>query len=741
MSRIIISLLFFISFIFSQEFIEGRIYDKEIKNGKVPLAGANLIWQGSSTGTTSDLSGAFKLKYLKQYKQLIVSYIGYKSDTLNIDKAGKIEIFLEQNSVTISNVNIVAEQKSMEKDYKGIENSTIITKKELQKAACCNLSESFETNPSIDVSFTDAITGTKQIEMLGLSGIYTQNTMENLPYLRGLMSTIGLTFLPGPWIHSLNVSKGAGSVANGYESVTGQIDIEMQKPADLMEKPLFLNFYGDMDERFEGNLNFAHFLGNNISFITFLHASSRQKKIDMNQDNFLDIPKIKAFNFMQRWLMAFENGWESRFGFQIYDDKREGGKPDNKPKAYIYNSENQNINIYGKSGYVFQDESGRSFGFQWSLNKYSTSSAFGTKKYKGEQKTAYFNFLYQSDFGNSHHTFRTGVSYNFDQFNETFNEKNYDRIERVPGAFFEYTFKPDEYFSAIAGIRYDNHNFYGNMITPRIHLRYALNDDFVIRAVAGRGFRTSNIFSEYASNFASSRELEIGKINDYGYGLSQETGWNYGLNLTYYFVFDYRDASFSIDLYRTDFDKINLANLDSDSRKIKITPVNNGAYSNSIQAELSLKPFENIDLRTAYRYLDVKQLLDGEWKLKPFTSEHRAFVNIAYTTKTESESGSQMLYDLTVQWFGKKRIPSTILSPVEYRRDEYSPDFFIVNAQITRKFNSSFDLYIGGENLLDYRQKDPIISSNDTDNKYFDASMIWGPTSGRMIYAGIRYSL
>lgn len=725
--------------------LTGIVKEKTESGNFIPLLGANIIWKGTTIGTTSDSEGRFEIPYSNESKTLIVSYIGYKYETLTINEQNSIEVVLIPEAAELNKVEVIESAPSTQIDYLGVENTSVLTRKELQKAACCTLAESFETNPSIDVSFTDAITGVRQIEMFGLSGIYTQTTMEALPYIRGLMSNVGLSFVPGTWINAINVSKGVGSVANGYESITGQIDIGMQKPFGIEdEKNAFLNFYGDNEKRFEGNLNFRYMLNENISSITLAHASSRQHSQDDNFDNFLDMPTSKVFNLMQRWQYLSFEGWESQFGFQILSDKKQGGTISSitQPNSfYKFGSTNTLVNIYGKTGYVFQEEHEKSFGLQWSYNHYDNSSNFGSKKYDGNEKNIYLNLIYQSNIFNESHIIRSGVSFVYDELRENFLSENFNRIEKVPGAFIEYTYKPNEEFSLVSGVRGDIHNVFGFLFTPRLHVRYSPEPDWVFRGAFGRGHRTPNIFVEYSSSFTSSRQVNILKSNNFGIGLEHESAWNYGINVTHYFLYDYRDATLSLDFYRTSFDNSTIANLDSNPQEINFSSVKSGAYSNTFQAELNIEPILFLNVRAAYKFTDAKQFINGKWLEKPFTAKHRMLLNFAYSSEKEKVDGPQMLYDLTLQWYGKKRIPSTASNPFAFRGRNSSPGFILVNTQVTRSFSELFDLYIGVENLFDFKQNDPIIDPTNPNGQYFDASLIWGPITGRMMYSGIRYKL
>ncbi|KAF0214833.1 MAG: TonB-dependent, partial [Ignavibacteria bacterium] len=361
-SKLILLLLLISSaFLYSQQTLKGRVVEKDEEGKLVPLVGVNVFWENTKVGTTTDIDGKFSIPFKKEYHALIASMIGYRADTSHVSNTEPLEIVLLSEATKLSDVEVVGKQSTTFSDYLSIENKGIMTDKELYKAACCNLSESFETNPSIDVSFTDAITGAKQIEMLGLSGVYTQTTMENLPYIRGLMSNVGLTFIPGTWVQSINVSKGIGSVANGFESMTGQIDVDLKKAYTVEAEQLFVNMYADYDQRFEGNLNYRTSLSDKVSVINLFHASSRKHGFDNNNDRFIDMPEFTTYNMMQRWQFHTDIGWEGQFGFQYLSDAKEGGTNSHLETVghansdYLYTTKNNQLNVYGKFGYVFPE--------------------------------------------------------------------------------------------------------------------------------------------------------------------------------------------------------------------------------------------------------------------------------------------------------------------------------------------------------------------------------------------------
>ncbi|MFA6456892.1 MAG: TonB-dependent receptor [Bacteroidota bacterium] len=589
MKNILLFLLTTLSLIHAQQ-LTGVVMEKTDDGMFHPLIGANVYWLKTVSGTVTDTSGVFHLPVNTESNRLVVSYVGYVPDTLVITDQTKVNIILKSDANKIAEVEVVGDQISTIDSYLAPQKTQIMTEKELFKAACCNLSESFETNPSIDVSFTDAVTGTKQIEMLGLSGTYTQITLENLPAIRGLTSNVGLTFIPGTWIENIQVSKGVGSVANGYESITGQINIELRKPQKVDEKQFFFNAFGNQEQRMEANLNVRTPLTTNLSSMTMLHASTQQQSIDGNGDNFLDMPLYKTINAIQRFHYSNLLGLEGQFGIQYVNDEKHGGTTHGynldrttlalRPSEYSFAMNGDQLRLWGKTGYVFPQKQYQSIGLQWSLTRNRQHSVFSSHEYNAGEQTGYLNLIYQSIIDNTMHKFRTGMSFLYDDYDETFKHLRYERTERVPGAFFEYTYSPGEEFSVIAGMRADYHNLFGTFYTPRLHLRYAPQEDWVFRAVAGRGQRTTNIFAENMAYFASSRHVAVVPSNTKPlYGLDPEVATNYGFNVTHYFLYDYREATIAVDFYRTVFDKQVVVDLDTNPQQVHFYNLAGTSYS------------------------------------------------------------------------------------------------------------------------------------------------------------------
>ena len=727
----------------AQHYIKGVVIE-ETEQGKfqaVPFA--NVVWLGTTEGAVTDTSGVFKIAHKPEYKQLIVSFLGYQSDTIAVNETNmnEIRVILKTDKKTLAEVIVTGERGSSYIDYLNPIKTLIMTEKELFKAACCNLSESFETNPSVDVSFSDAVTGVKQVQMLGLAGTYTQITTENLVGVRGLASNYGLGFLPGSWIQSIQVTKGIGSVANGYESIAGQINVELHKP--FAGDKLFFNAYQNNFGRTEANLNFSQLIGKKWGTTLMLHYNNTWRQMDMNKDSFLDIPMGNQINAINRWHYDNQKGISAQIGIKLLQDNRLGGQsffnPDiDKGKLTAYGLEigTKRYEAFGKIGYVFPQKKYKSIGFMASVVNHAQDSYFGLTTYKGKNQTAYANLIYQSIIGTTIHKFRTGFSYLYDNYNEQFNALAYQRTENVAGAFVEYTYSPTEKFNVVAGLRTDYHNLFGVFVTPRLHARYQATSDLAIRASFGRGQRTANIFAENTSVFVSSRQaiLTGDNPNTKAYGLNPEVAWNMGVNLTYEFALAGKNGSLSLDYYRTDFQNQVIVDREQSPQEVHFYNLNGKSFSNSIQAELNYEIIKKLNLRLAYRLFDVQTTYNGKQIEAPLIAKNRAFANLAY------EIG-RWKFDYTINWNGRKRIPATQSNPIEFQKDNYSPNYWVMNMQITHSFSQTLDLYAGIENIADTRQIDLVSSAESPFRRYFDASLVWGPVIGRMFYGGLRFKI
>jgi len=722
-------------------FIEGYIYGINDDGDKEPLIGANIILGHSGIGTTTDADGYFSIDNSEvKATHLDFSFIGYETQHFDIVEDGVMDITLTQG-VRMDDVVIKYKKRTTEVSFIKPLNVEEITREELCKAACCNLSESFETNPSVDVSYPDAITGTRMIQMLGLAGPYVQITRELLPDVRGMSSIYGLSMTPGPWIESIQLIKGTGSVVNGYESIAGQINVDLKKPH--IGERLFFNGFANNGGRFEINANGRQKVSDNIYTGVLVHAKTMQEAHDNNGDGFTDMPIEKDFVIANRWHFDKVNNVIGQFGVKVSSLSHEGGFHDHfsgdnvdHENHWRMNSATRRIEAWSKIGYIFPEKSQNSIGLQLNGTYNDQQSEFGFGKYDSKQKSVYANLIYQNIIEGGH-TIRTGITYNLDDISERVAKAGFfDRYESVPGVYAEYTYAdPNNKFAIIPGLRVDQHNNYGTFITPRIHAKYNFSESSIVRGTFGKGWRTASIFAENLGLFSTNRIVDIQASNDNTpYGLEAEEAWTMGLNLTQGITIASRDLIISIDAYRTYFTNQIVVDYET-TKSVSFYNLAGQSYANSIQMKVEYDVLEDFTVRMAYRLFDVKTTYDNTLLEKPLVSRHRAFVNMAYKTKND------WFFDATVNWNGSKRLPDTSANPEKFQRPERSPNYFLLNAQIMKRWNDKIDVYVGAENILNFKQTDAIISADDAFGEYFDASIVWAPLFGTNIYAGFRYTI
>lgn len=716
--------LLFILLLLSQfawaQTLKGKVNDAT--SGEA-LFGANVYWSGTTTGVVTEADGSFLINKSLVTEKLVISFVGYQPDTVLVSNQSFISVKLFEGQ-TLEGVTVSGSTNFIDR-LQPIK-TEVITAKELTKAACCNLSESFETNASIDVSFSDAVSGAKQIQMLGLDGIYTQIISENMPFVRGLINNYGLSYIPGTWIASIDVGKGAGSVVNGYESFSGQINVELLKPED--SPPLFFNFYANSLGRLEGNVTTAKKFGKKWSVGWLGHASTLQNKVDNNDDSFLDAPLFNQYNSMIR-LKYNGDRYKSQFGIKALHEDRLGGQTNFKISerdtaiAYGMGLKVNRIEAFAKNALIFPDKPYRGLGLITSAI-YNTQEAFyGLNNYNGTQKTLYANLIYQSIIGSTNHQFRTGFSYMLDDYAESLNDSAFSRTESVPGVFGEYTYNGLTGFTAVLGLRADAHNMYGTFLTPRVHLKYDLGANTAIRASAGRGFRVPNPIGQNLPLLASNRTIEVSeKINP-------EIAWNYGLSVNQTFLVNDKNLILDVEWFRTDFINQVIIDRDADADKLIFYNLKGRSFANSLQVELSYSPLKSLNAKVAYKIYDVQATIDDELRAVPMIAKNRFFINLGYATKFDIWK-----FDFTTKWMGVQRIPA---DEVSHANAEKPKSFATVNAQITRAFRK-WEIYLGGENLGNYKLKNPIIGADDPFGHGFDATMVWGPIVGTVIYTGVR---
>jgi outer membrane receptor for ferrienterochelin and colicins len=722
--------------------VMGVVMETDDRGNFHPLKGASIMWLHNGQGIQTDSNGVFKMQRDSLGNKIVISFAGYKTDTLEVGAAGELKVVLASGQ-QLKEVKVSARQRSSYYSLLNPIRTQVLTDKELFKAACCNLSESFETNPSVDVSYNDAVTGSKQIQLLGLSGNYTQLTVENLPGPRGIATPLGLNSIAGPWVESIQLTKGIGSVANGFESIAGQINVELKKPEN--SERVFANAYINDQGKTDVNLNLSQKIGKKWAVGLLLHDDfNNDEKLDFNKDGFRDLPTGNLFSVINRWKFDNGKGWMIQFGVKGLYDKRTGGETDYNASKDQFTTNNYGLGIttkrteeFAKIGYVFPQKKYKSIGLQLSSFQHDQDSYFGLNSYNANQDNFYSNLIYQSIIGSTAHKFRTGISFVYDRYNEQFNNANYKRNETVPGAFFEYTYSLTDKFNAVAGVRVDHNNLYGTFVTPRLHLRYEPVKGTTIRLSAGKGQRTANVFAENLSLLASSRQLNILSASaDKAYGLDPEVAWNEGFSIDQAFKLFARNGMISIDLFRTDFQNQVVIDLDKSAREANFYNLQGRSYSNSLQLQAEHELLPKFSVRLAYRLFDVKTTYHDELLERPLVAKHRAFANLAYEFKGWK-------FDYTVTFNGSKRLPFTGDNPSQYQLPDRSPSYWMMNAQLSKTFGKKYplDIYIGGENLTNYYQRNAVLAADQPFGPYFDASMVWGPLSGRMFYTGLRYKI
>ena len=718
--------------------LTGRV--QTIDNGKpTPLPGATVYWSGGYKATVADVAGGFLIDSTSKTNKLVISYVGYQTDTIAIlDYSTALTITLRE-ARQLSEVVVTASGNTQIDRVNPIQ-TELLTTRTLSKAACCNLSESFETNASVSVSYADAVTGAKQIQFLGLGGQYVQTNVENIPTIRGLATTFGLNYIPGTWISSIDIGKGAGSVVNGYESMSGQMNIELQKPdykPETRRPNLLVNGYANAFGRLEGNVNYSHSLSKNWSIGALGHVSTLRKEIDQNGDGFRDLPLYMQYNGLVRAKYSSER-WMAQFGLKALSEDRDGGQLSSAgPYRYSFTNQTQRTELFSKTARLFPDKPYRGLGLILNASWHNQTSGFGLRTYTGKEQSVYANLIYQTIIGNTNNTVKTGVSYLLDNFRERYVAQPLDRYESVPGVFLEYAYTSPDRFALVLGNRLDAHNLYGLQWTPRLHLKYHLSTQTTVRASAGRGWRVPNQLAENYGYLVSSRGVFLNQ------SVRPEIAWTYTAGVANEFLLFGKKASLVVDVSRTNFGNQLIVDADQ-PRSLLFYNLSGTSYANSFQAELTVNPAKRAEVKLAYRLFDAQQSMGaplGENVLMPrmMVSRDRVLLNAAYALPYD-----KWKVDATLQWNGPKRLPDANADHVHvtYREmaRQFSPSFINVNAQITRTF-LAWQVYLGGENLTNFRQANPIIGAADPNGVTFDAAgQNWGPVTGAMIYAGFRFT-
>jgi len=619
----------------------------------------------------------------------------------------------------LQNVTITSRRSGTRK-LGGAVNGVMIHREELFKAACCNLGESFTTNPSVDVNYSDAATGAKQIKLLGLSGTYVQMLTENLPNFRGAAAPYSLDYVPGPWMNSIQVSKGSSSVRNGYESITGQIDVEYLKPD--AEDGATVNLYGNSLSRLEANADASIHLDDQLSTVILAHYQDEYAHHDINDDGFLDQPNVRQWNLQNRWKWMKGN-YIFHGGISMMKEKREGGQtehashlmPSTSPR-YKIGLETDRYEGYMKHAFILDPEHGTNIAMMGSTSMHLLDANYGNNHYSVNQKNAYAQLLFETNF-TKQHNLAAGLSMNYDYLTK-------DDKETTPGIYAQYTYNLNDKLVAMAGLRTDHSSRYGTFVTPRFHLKLTPNEVINLRLSAGKGYRTVHALAENNYLLASGRQLVIDD-------LEQEQAWNYGFSSSLYIPLFGKTLKLNAEYYHTHFNQQAVVDYDSNPTQIRITNLDGRSYSNTIQVDATYPIVQGLELTAAWRWNDVKCTYGGKLMEKPLTSRYKGLVTASYKTPL-----GLWQVDATLQLNGGGRMPTPVGGLWAERFHSYEQ----VSAQITRWFRH-FSIYVGGENLTGFRQKQTIINADDPWSSSFDPTMVWGPVHGTVFYTGVRINI
>ena len=704
-----------------------------------PLPGANVAWVNTKIFTVTAEDGSFSVDKPKNSETLVISYIGFENDTIHVDSENvKLEIVLREG-LSLGEVNVVRRRFGTTKLRSSAMNVDIISNAELSRAACCNLGESFVTNPSVDVSYSDAATGAKQIKLLGLSGTYVQMMTENIPNYRGAAAPYGLGYVPGPWMQSIQVSKGSSSVKNGYESITGQINVEFKKPqlpeADWVSANLFASSTG----RYEANADATLKLSKRWSTSLLAHYENETMAHDANHDGFADIPRVEQYNFWNRWAYmgdhyVFQAGIKALSEWRNSGQVNHGGNPGQE--LYKIGIDTRRYEAFTKNAYIFNKEKNTNLALILQGTFHNQDAVYGHKLYDVDQTNVYASLLFETEFS-KRHSLSTGLSFNYDGYDQRYrltNDVELPRLksfekESVPGAYVQYTYNLEDKLILMGGIRGDYSSMHGFFVTPRAHVKYNPNEFVNFRLSAGKGYRTNHVLAENNYLLASSRKVRIAG------DLDQEEAWNYGASISSYIPLFGKTLNLNAEYYYTDFLKQVVVDMDTDPHEIAFYNLNERSYSHVFQVEANYPLFKGFTLTAAYRFTDVKTTYNGELKERPLTSRYKGLVTASYKTPLEIWQ-----FDATLQLNGGGRMPSRYI--LEDGTPSWSArygSFEQLSVQITRYFRR-WSIYVGGENLTNFKQKNPIIDAANPWGENFDSTMIWGPVHGAKAYIGIRFN-
>ncbi len=733
-------ILFFIiltPFIAFSQGVVGKVYDAA--SGET-LPGARILWRGTTQGVLADSTGHFLLQRHPSSHILIVTSLGYHTDSLIIHSDTTVDVRLSPLSTNLRKVSVRARKRANYSKVSSIEQTEVITTEGLRALACCNLGESFQNSATVDVNYSDAVSGSKQIQLLGLGGIYSQMLLENLPFLRGLAAPFGLGYVPGQWLEGISVSKGVATVKNGFEAITGTINLEYEKPHN--GDRFSLNLYENSDLRSELTAKANHRFNERLSTGIYLYATADTRTTDhLGHDGFSDYPVGRQINVLNRWHYRNDKGFISQTLINYLHEERLGGDiryslaMRGNDSIYGFGGNSDRLYFFSKNGFPISNTA--TFGAQLSGSLFRQEAWYGMSTYQSDEKELYVNLLVNVEVSGGH-ILDYGLSLHYDYSREQLNYLpwqgycyNYNQPETqvVPGFFVQYTFRYGDRFNVTGGLRVDRLTLIDEssqwLLTPRIHFRWNIGHDWIMRGSVGRGFRTVNIIAENMGILASNRRIIINSP------LHKEDAWNGGLNITKKItIATDRQITFSADFYHTEFVNQAVLDFDVDPYQVVIGDLQGRSFSNVLQVDFSIEPIEGLSLSLAGKINDVRCNYHGVLMRKPYTSFWKGLTVISYHTRFD-----KWRFDLTTQLCGPQRLPLN-----KGTLQGNSSAYIYMLGQLTRRFKR-FEVYGGVENLTDHVQDNPIIAYDRPFSEVFDASVVYAPLMGRLFYIGIRVNL
>ena len=736
----------FTQFIFAQEQIVKGIVLFE----GIPLEGASVIVKDFNFGTITDASGAFSLS-LSNIKnpKITISYLGYKSFNLKITKI----------SNDLGNIELVSDDKLDEVVISG----TLKPVSRLKSPVSVEVyAESFfKANPTSSIfEALDIINGvrpqlncnvcsTGDIHINGQEGSYTMILIDGLPTVSGLSSVYGLSGIPQSLIERIEIIKGPASTLYGSEAIGGVINLITKIPenASRFSFDSFTSNWGDL------NLDLGHQyrLSKKINGLLGVNYFKYSNPVDNNSDGFTDLTLQDRISVFNKLNIGKRLSFASRF---VYED-RWGGEMNWNPTfrggnlVYGESIYTSRVELFGT--YKFNNE----ISFQFSFNDHNQNSVYGTTLFKADQSIAFGQFIWNRTI--KKHDLVIGAAYRFtfydDNTTATFNEFlgiNKEEITQLPGVFIQDEIKFNELNSLLLGFRYDYNSIHGTIFTPRLNYKISNQDlSSILRISIGSGYRIAQIFTEDHAALTGARDVVF--LND----LDPETSWNINLNYVYkMYLKQGHILNFDASIFRTDFSNKILPNYDTDPNLIIFDNLSGKSVTQGISLNFN-SVFQNglrISLGATYidSYIDSKGL-----KTIPYlTEKFQGVWNIKYEFQK-----SNITLDFTGTITGPLKLP--LLGDLD-PRSQFSPTFNIINLQLTKGWNNSYELYGGVKNILNFTPADNSIARAfdpfDREVKFdasgaaqvspgnpyaltFDPSYVYASNQGSRFFIGFRYYL